>query len=143
MKKRFAFAAIVGALMLVPAPVLAVPFSLAADGLNDNALLPPASAFDRASSDGRACGGQNRAPGFHWSNAPAKAQSFAILEFDPDGQAGRGVSHWVLYNIPQASPQSAPPTSRQTCTRPGAAAAISSAIADRVHRLAMHRTTTS
>jgi Raf kinase inhibitor-like YbhB/YbcL family protein len=81
----------------------AAGFAISADGLPDNALLPKADAFDKASSEGRPCGGTNHAPGFSWVNPPAKTQSYAILEVDPDGRGGLGVNHWVIYNIPASA----------------------------------------
>jgi len=79
----------------------AAGFALSANGMTDNAMLTKDGAFDKTrASDGGACGGKNVPPGFSWINPPAGTQSYALLMFDPDGLGGKGVSHWVLYNIP-------------------------------------------
>jgi hypothetical protein len=84
-----------------PLTAQAAGFAVSAIGLPDNALLPKDMGYDKMSSDGvHPCGGVNRAPGLTWTNVPAGAQSFAILEVDPDGAGGQGVNHWVIYNIP-------------------------------------------
>lgn len=48
--------------------------------------------------------GENVSPQLAWSNAPAEAQSFAVICHDPDAplikQGKYGFVHWVLYNIP-------------------------------------------
>ena len=44
-------------------------------------------------------------PQVSWSNIPAGTKSVAILLFDPDGNKGLGVSHWVAYNIASDSGQ--------------------------------------
>lgn len=44
-------------------------------------------------------GGEGLSPQVSWHNLPAGTQSVAVLMFDPDGQKGLGVSHWVAYNI--------------------------------------------
>jgi Raf kinase inhibitor-like YbhB/YbcL family protein len=76
-------------------------FVISANGMPDNGMLPKEGASNTMSSDGkRPCGGLNRAPGFSWANPPPNTVSYAILEEDPDGRAGLGVHHWVLYNIP-------------------------------------------
>ncbi|HEY5350739.1 MAG TPA: YbhB/YbcL family Raf kinase inhibitor-like protein [Candidatus Lustribacter sp.] len=88
----------------LPAAARAAGFVISANGEADNALLPAAMGFDKMSSDGvHSCGGTNKAPGFSWENPPAKTTSYAILEVDPDGRAGLGVNHWVIYNIPGAA----------------------------------------
>jgi Raf kinase inhibitor-like YbhB/YbcL family protein len=93
-------AAALAALPLV-AQAQTTGFVISANGMADNALLTKEGGSDTMSSDGkRACGGLNRAPGFTWINPPAKTQSYAILEEDPDGRGGLGVHHWVHYNIP-------------------------------------------
>ena len=46
------------------------------------------------------CTGGNISPALSWSNAPAGAQSFALLVHDPDAPTGSGWWHWVVYNIP-------------------------------------------
>jgi Raf kinase inhibitor-like YbhB/YbcL family protein len=100
------------ALALATAPLAAnaAGFALSANGLADDGMLSKDMAFDKTSTDGRnrPCGGMNRAPGFTWTNAPAGTQSFAILEVDPDGGAGRGVNHWVIYNIPGSATSISP-----------------------------------
>jgi hypothetical protein len=85
----------------LPVAANAAGFVISANGQTDNAMLPAAMGFDKMDSSGaRSCGGVNQAPGFSWANPPAKTTSYAILEVDPDGRAGLGVNHWVIYNIP-------------------------------------------
>lgn len=94
----FAFAVLFTSL---PVAASAAAFTLSADGMADNTLLPAAMGFDGKDASGaHSCGGVNRAPSLSWVNPPDKTQSYAILEVDPDGRAGLGVDHWVLYNIP-------------------------------------------
>jgi Raf kinase inhibitor-like YbhB/YbcL family protein len=50
--------------------------------------------------NGFGCSGANISPALSWSNAPAGAQSFALLVHDPDAPTGSGWWHWVVYNIP-------------------------------------------
>ncbi len=45
------------------------------------------------------CNGKNKAPTITWSNAPAKAKSFAFSVFDPDMPTGTGWWHFLAYNI--------------------------------------------
>ena len=87
----------------LPVAANAAGFVISANGMADNAMLSKDMGFDKASSEGRPCGGVNRAPGFTWANPPDKTQSYAILEVDPDGRAGLGVNHWVIYNIPASA----------------------------------------
>jgi Raf kinase inhibitor-like YbhB/YbcL family protein len=84
----------------LPVAANAAGFVISANGQADNAMLPAAMGFDKQDASGKSCGGINQAPGFSWSNAPAKTTSYAILEVDPDGRGGLGVNHWVIYNIP-------------------------------------------
>jgi Raf kinase inhibitor-like YbhB/YbcL family protein len=85
----------------LPVAANAAGFVISANGEADNAMLPAAMGYDKLDSGGvRSCGGVNQAPGFSWANPPAKTTSYAILELDPDGRGGLGVSHWVIYNIP-------------------------------------------
>ncbi|HEV8022583.1 MAG TPA: YbhB/YbcL family Raf kinase inhibitor-like protein [Candidatus Lustribacter sp.] len=85
----------------LPVAANAAGFVISANGIADNTLLPADMAFDKMdASNVRTCGGTNRAPGFSWANPPDKTASYAILEVDPDGRAGLGVNHWVIYNIP-------------------------------------------
>jgi Raf kinase inhibitor-like YbhB/YbcL family protein len=101
MSKALIAAAIAAALLLAsPVRALAAPFTLFAQGLADNELIPVEDGYDLSSSTGTKCDGKNHAPGFDWVNPPAGTQSFAIMMFDPDGRGGLGVSHWVLYNVP-------------------------------------------
>ena len=82
------------AAFLIAAPAVAnAAFALSATGLADNALLAQDAGCTRD-------GGDNHAPGFGWTGAPAGTLSFAILGTDPDGGKGKGAVHVVLYNIP-------------------------------------------
>ena len=51
------------------------------------------------------CGGGNFTPQLHWSGAPEKTKSFALIVRDPDAPAKGGFFHWVLYDIPAAARQ--------------------------------------
>lgn len=51
------------------------------------------------------CGGGNFTPQLHWSGAPEKTKSFALIVRDPDAPAPGGFFHWVLYDIPRATRQ--------------------------------------
>jgi Raf kinase inhibitor-like YbhB/YbcL family protein len=85
----------------LPLPAAGAGFLISINGFADDAMLPPADGFNQMSADHvHSCGGTNHAPGFVWTNPPAKTQSYAILEVDPDGRGGLGVDHWVVYNIP-------------------------------------------
>ncbi len=48
--------------------------------------------------------GDDVSPPLHWSGAPARTQSFAVMCHDPDaplvGRGTYGFAHWVLYNLP-------------------------------------------
>jgi Raf kinase inhibitor-like YbhB/YbcL family protein len=83
----------------LPLAAGAAGFELTAAGMADDAQWPADMAFAGQDAGKNPCGGTNRAPTLSWSGAPAAAQSFAILEVDPQGQGGLGVNHWVLYNI--------------------------------------------
>ena len=72
-------------------------FTLTSSGFADGGMLQKKNAADDPT---RNCGGGNVSPPLSWKGAPAKTKSFAILMFDPDGQLGLGVSHWVAYGIP-------------------------------------------
>ena len=57
------------------------------------------------------CDGKDISPPLNWSEAPAGAQSFALICDDPDAPIGTWV-HWVVYNIPDnvtAFPENVPP----------------------------------
>jgi len=45
------------------------------------------------------CDGPDVSPQLSWKEAPAGAQSFALIMDDPDAPVGTWV-HWVLYNAP-------------------------------------------
>jgi Raf kinase inhibitor-like YbhB/YbcL family protein len=87
--------------MSLPVAANAAGFVISANGMADDAMLTPDMAFDQMdASNVRSCGGVNKGPTLAWANPPAKTESYAILEVDPDGRAGLGVNHWVIYNIP-------------------------------------------
>lgn len=87
----------------LPLAASAAGFVISATGIAEDTILPADMGFSGPDGNKVSCGGTNRAPSLTWANAPAAAQSFAILEVDPQGQAGAGVNHWVLYNIPQSA----------------------------------------
>ncbi len=95
-----AFAALFTSL---PLAANAASFVVTTTGYADNALVPAEMNFDKNDAGGKPCGGVNKAPGWTWANAPEKTVSYAILVVDPGGQAGAGVNHWVLYNIPASA----------------------------------------
>ena len=101
---RLAAALFALTLSAFPAAAMAAPFTLTATGVPDNAMLFKDGGFDKNGGDGTPCGGTNKAPGWTWTGVPDKTQSFAILELDPDGAGGMGVSHYVIYNIPGSAP---------------------------------------
>jgi|WetSurMetagenome_2_1015567.scaffolds.fasta_scaffold422577_2 Raf kinase inhibitor-like YbhB/YbcL family protein len=45
------------------------------------------------------CHGKDVSPELHWTNAPQKTASFALILHDPDAPSGI-FYHWVVYNIP-------------------------------------------
>ena len=45
------------------------------------------------------CDGPDVSPQLSWKDAPASAQSFALVMDDPDAPVGTWV-HWVIYNLP-------------------------------------------
>jgi Raf kinase inhibitor-like YbhB/YbcL family protein len=60
------------------------------------------------------CGGAGRSPELHWSDAPARTKSFALIVRDPDAPVAGGFFHWVAYDIPatlKALPANAPSSS--------------------------------
>jgi Raf kinase inhibitor-like YbhB/YbcL family protein len=87
----------------LPLAASAAEFTLAANGMADDAMIPNEMGFNKTDAKGVSCGGVNRAPTLAWSNAPANTQSYAILEVDPGGASGAGVNHWVVYNIPASA----------------------------------------
>ena len=48
------------------------------------------------------CDGPDVSPPLGWKDAPAGAQTFALIADDPDAPAGTWV-HWVIYNIPSSA----------------------------------------
>jgi Raf kinase inhibitor-like YbhB/YbcL family protein len=77
----------------------AEPFTLTSPAFKDGAAMPKNASAPNTPE--RVCGGGTEvSPGFAWANPPAGTKSFAILMFDPEGQRGFGVSHWVAYDIP-------------------------------------------
>jgi Raf kinase inhibitor-like YbhB/YbcL family protein len=45
------------------------------------------------------CDGEDVSPPLHWSGAPSRTRSFALLCDDPDAPAGVW-RHWAVYDIP-------------------------------------------
>lgn len=68
-------------------------FVLASATFHNGARMPAATAYAK-------CGGANVSPELHWSGAPAKTRSFALIVHDPDAPAPGGWYHWIAYNIP-------------------------------------------
>lgn len=48
------------------------------------------------------CDGPDVSPALTWKDAPATAQSYALIMDDPDAPVGTWV-HWVLYNLPPST----------------------------------------
>jgi Raf kinase inhibitor-like YbhB/YbcL family protein len=71
-------------------------FVLASATFNANATMPNSTVYAK-------CGGANVSPELHWSGAPAKTRSFALIVHDPDAPAPGGWYHWVAYNIPAST----------------------------------------
>ncbi|SDV47521.1 YbhB/YbcL family Raf kinase inhibitor-like protein [Chitinasiproducens palmae] len=79
-----------------PPPATSVPsFTIVTPDAPAGAMLGRAQA-NRA----RDCGGENLSPALSWQGTPNGARSLALLVFDPDGQQGGGVVHWLRYGIP-------------------------------------------
>lgn len=72
----------------------ALTFALASSSFKPDAPMPAAASYNRAG-----CTGQNVSPELHWSGAPARTRSFALVMHDPDAPAPGGWYHWVAYNI--------------------------------------------
>lgn len=92
-------------------------FSLHIDAWSQGGRIPAKYAFGQPGSDGPFALSANVSPALRWENAPAGAQSFALICSDPDvpssaedvNQDGKTVPadlaridffHWVLVNIP-------------------------------------------
>ncbi len=71
----------------------ALAFQLVSSTFKPNTTMP-------LSTVAKDCGGQNISPELHWSNAPAKTKSFALIVHDPDAPRPGGFYHWVVPNIP-------------------------------------------
>lgn len=48
------------------------------------------------------CGGDDVSPPLVWTGVPSAAKSLALTVIDPDAP-GRPFTHWVVFNIPQAT----------------------------------------
>jgi Raf kinase inhibitor-like YbhB/YbcL family protein len=83
-----------------PIAANAAAFVVSSNGLADNAMMPAEMGASTPDANKVSCGGTDKAAGLSWANPPDKTQSYALLEVDPDGRAGLGVNHWVVYNIP-------------------------------------------
>jgi Raf kinase inhibitor-like YbhB/YbcL family protein len=86
------------AFSLLAALSLALRASAAELDLTSPAFAEGATLPDRFASV--ACGGRALSPPLAWSAGPAGTTSYALVMYDPDGQLGLGVVHWVAYNIP-------------------------------------------
>jgi Raf kinase inhibitor-like YbhB/YbcL family protein len=76
----------------------ALAFTLASNTFKPDSRMPATTEYDRSG-----CSGQNVSPELHWSGAPAKTKSFALIVHDPDAPAAGGWYHWVVYNLPASS----------------------------------------
>ena len=66
-------------------------------------LTTPAFADGQAIPGRHAYDQQNLSPALRWSGVPPTAKSLALICDDPDAPMGTWV-HWVLYNLPPATP---------------------------------------
>jgi len=73
------------------------PFTLASTSFKDTDVGDVR--FAGALKDNPNCVGQNVSPQLSWSNVPDGTRSLALLLIDPEGAGGRGVAHFVAYNI--------------------------------------------
>jgi len=71
-----------------------MPFILTTTAFKDGAPIPGK----------HTCDGVDVSPPLAWSGAPAGTRSFALIADDPDAPGGSWV-HWVLYNLPAATPE--------------------------------------
>lgn len=62
-------------------------------------LTSPAFAHGKAIPSRFTCDGDDFAPPFAWSGAPAETQSFALVCHDPDAPSGDWY-HWAAFDIP-------------------------------------------
>lgn len=69
-------------------------FSLQSNTFRNNGLLPLTVVYNASG-----CTGANQSPELHWSSAPRRTKSFALIMHDPDAKAPGGWYHWVLYDI--------------------------------------------
>jgi phosphatidylethanolamine-binding protein (PEBP) family uncharacterized protein len=76
------------------------PFIVTSPAFKDGDVWPSKFAGSDPSRTNPPCPGDNISPPLVWSNAPNATKSFAIFMFDPDGNNGLGVAHWVAYDIP-------------------------------------------
>lgn len=81
--------------LLIPAGVLAAPFTVESAEVKPNAKIGEAQVYK-----GFGCEGGNISPSLTWKNPPAGTKSFAITMYDPDAPTGSGWWHWVVFNIP-------------------------------------------
>ncbi len=82
---------------LVLAPSLASAagsMSLQSNTFHNNGFLPLTVVYNA-----NGCTGANQSPELHWSSAPRRTKSFALIMHDPDAKAPGGWYHWVLYDI--------------------------------------------
>lgn len=99
MHRRF-WAACMGAMILTTAAAVAAPLAISSASFLDGTMIDMAAGAGRNDAAGKPCGGIDLSPQLSWSGIPAGTKSLAIMMWDPDGQKGLGVSHWVFYNIP-------------------------------------------
>lgn len=73
-------------------------FQLTSPTVHEGQPLPSEQVFN-----GYGCSGANISPELAWVNPPAGARSFAISLVDKDGQSGKGLQHWLVYDIPSSA----------------------------------------
>ena len=98
MIRRAALAVVLATVLVAPLAVKAEPplprLAVASADFVEGGALPPSATLPQ-------CGGQNRSPELHWSEAPAKTESFVVVVRDLDAHPTRLV-HWLLFNVPAA-----------------------------------------
>lgn len=78
--------------------ILAAAFALASATFKPNETMPLRTVYVQ-------CGGTNVSPELHWTGAPKRTRSFAIVAHDPDAPAPGGWYHWVVYGLPASTHQ--------------------------------------
>jgi Raf kinase inhibitor-like YbhB/YbcL family protein len=98
--RRHAPLALALVLAFAPSAAFADTFQVFSPAFRDGDFVSALFAANGVAADGSSCGGGGQSPPLAWSGAPDGTKSFALVAFDPEGQFGLGVVHWVVYGIP-------------------------------------------